>query len=84
MENTGFTVTRVISDEFQMRFLDGTSLLNHVLTRIGFLTGWLDVVEEKDRDHLFAILEQELNDIATSQGCLTMTIPMLYLEAQAS
>ena len=84
MENTGFTVTRVISDEFQMRFLDGTSLRNHVLTRIGFLTGWLDVVEEKDRDHLFAVLEQELNDIAASQGCLTMTIPMLYLEAQAS
>jgi hypothetical protein len=67
-----------------MHFLDGTSLLNHVLTRIGFLTGWQGVVDETDRDLLFDILEQELNDIATNQGYLTMTVPMLYVEAQAS
>ena len=84
MKDAGFKVARVISDEFQMRFFDGTSLLDHVLTRIGFLTGWQGVVDEKDRDRVFEILEQELNDIATSQGYLTMTVPMLYVEARAS
>ena len=83
MKDAGFTVARVISDEFQMHFLDGTSLLNHLLTRIGFLTGWQGVVDEKDRGRLFEVLEQELNGIATSQGSLTMTVPMLFVEAQA-
>jgi hypothetical protein len=84
IENAGFKMTKVISDEFQMRFLDGTSLLNHVLTKIGFLDGWYAVVNEKDRDQIFSALEKELNHIASSQSCLTMTVPMLYLEANAT
>jgi ubiquinone/menaquinone biosynthesis C-methylase UbiE len=37
LDQSGFEVTRTVEDRFQMRFLDGTTLLRHWLTVIGFL-----------------------------------------------
>ena len=83
IESAGFTPTRIIREEFQLRFLDGTCLLDHALTRIGFLAGWHAIVDGKDRAGVFSALEKKLNEIAAKQGRLTMTVPMLYLEARA-
>lgn len=84
IEAAGFTIARLISDDFQMRFFDGTSLLSHVLTKIGSLAGWHAVVDENDRERVFSVVEKELIQIAARQGSLTMTVPMLYLEAKAN
>ncbi len=90
LEAAGFRVTAEIEDSFQMHYMDGTTLLNHSLTRIGFLGGWRAVVEPEDEiavfaeDEIavFAEVERRLNDIARRDGELLMSVPMLYLEGE--
>lgn len=78
----GFTVTRVIEDKFQMRFLDGSAMLRHSLVRFGFLDGWRSVVRPEEEEEVFTLLEKRLNESAQPQGELRMTVPMLYVEGK--
>jgi ubiquinone/menaquinone biosynthesis C-methylase UbiE len=81
VENNSFEIQKLILDEFQWRYLNGTALFNHSLTRFGFLAGWQSVVPEDKQYTVFDSLEKRLNQIASKQGELTMTIPMAYIEA---
>lgn len=82
VEAAGFDVTKVVEDHFHLRFLDGSALLRHSLTRFGFLDGWRTVVDAEDEQEVFAALEMRLNDLAHRNRKLTMRIPMLYVEAR--
>lgn len=82
VQGAGFKVTKTVEDSFQMRYLDGTTLFNHTLTRLGFLDAWRGVVEPSDETEIFGLIESKLNEIATNNGELRMTVPMLYLEAE--
>jgi arsenite methyltransferase len=82
LERAGFKVTREIEESFQLRYLDGSALLNHALTKFGFLEGWRNVVDPADEPRIFAAIEGRLNDMAGTTGGLTMSIPALYLEAE--
>jgi arsenite methyltransferase len=82
--SAGFKDTRIEMDEFQQKFVDGTALLNHFLTRVGFLSGWQSVVEASEIEEVFSLLEEKLNLVAEQSGRLVMTVAMLYLEARPS
>jgi len=82
VEESGFRVFKLIEDHFAFRFVDGSALLRHFLTRIGFLQGWRSVVDPGDEALVFQSLESALNEMSREQGGLNLTIPMLYLEAQ--
>jgi ubiquinone/menaquinone biosynthesis C-methylase UbiE len=81
IEGGGFQVARVIQEPFPIRYADGSAMLRHSLTRIGFLPAWRAVVDPADEQAVFAELEKRLNTLAAEQGELRVTIPMLYLEA---
>jgi arsenite methyltransferase len=82
VQSSGFKIVRLVEDSFQMRFLDGSALLTHSLTRIGFLDGWRSVVNPDEEDEIFEVIERKLNEIARRSGELRMTVPMLYLEGE--
>ncbi|MEA2237121.1 MAG: hypothetical protein QOC81_1845 [Thermoanaerobaculia bacterium] len=82
LESGGFSVTRVVEREGVMRFADGTALLNHHFIKLGFLDGWKKIVPGNERD-VFARLRDALNELASRQGELRLTIPMAYIEAVA-
>jgi arsenite methyltransferase len=82
LEQAGFTIVKAVEDSFQMRYLDGSALLNHNLTKRGFLDGWRGVINPADEAEVFGRIEAKLNEMAAQQGELRMTIPMLYLEGQ--
>jgi ubiquinone/menaquinone biosynthesis C-methylase UbiE len=84
LQRAGFRVERVIEDRFDMRYRDGSALLNHALTRFGFLDGWRRVVDPAVERSVFEKLEARLNTLAQREGELRMSVPMLYLEAQRS
>jgi arsenite methyltransferase len=81
LRQAGWSLVKVIEESFQLRFLDGSCLLNHSLTRIGFLDGWRSVVDAGDEQRIFESVERRLNEAASVKGELRMTVPMLYLEA---
>jgi ubiquinone/menaquinone biosynthesis C-methylase UbiE len=82
LEGAGFAVGRVIEERFGMRALDGSALLRHPLTRIGFLPGWREVIEPADEHAVFAALEARLNQRAARADGLEVSVPMLYVEAR--
>ncbi len=81
VEDAGFSILKMVKDRFQMRFVDGTALLNHLLTVIGFLDGWRNILPKKSEEEVFGHLENKLNELAKWNGELKMTVPMLYVEA---
>jgi arsenite methyltransferase len=82
MKNTGFSIAKVKRESFTMRFLDGSSLLNHSLIKIGFLDGWKGVVPAGDVEEVFTLLEKNLNLLAVRKGELKLTVPIAYIEAK--
>lgn len=82
LETGGFEVTRVVERESVMRFSNGTALLNHYFIKLGFLDAWKKVVAGNERG-VFARLRDALDDLATRNGELRLTVPMAYVEATA-
>jgi len=81
LENAGFSIITETSDSFTWRFLDGTTLFNHPVIRMGFLPAWLSVInKEAAIQPIFNAIEKQLNQIASDNGELSLTIPILYLE----
>jgi hypothetical protein len=82
LEGAGFGIRKVVKDQLEMRYVDGSALLRHFLTRVGFLPSWRKVVEPKDEVEIFSAVEQRLNALAMEAGELKMTVPMLYVEGE--
>jgi ubiquinone/menaquinone biosynthesis C-methylase UbiE len=82
VEGAGFEVVRTIEGSFQMRYLDGSALLNHTFIKIGFLDAWRAVVGPEDEEEVFGALEGRLNEIASKKGDLRLTVPTLYVEGR--
>jgi arsenite methyltransferase len=78
----GFTVTRVVEREGQMRFANGTALLNHHFIKLRFLDGWKTVVPNSE-PRTFSELRRRLDEVAKEKGELRLTIPMAYFESVA-
>ena len=77
-----FRVRRVHEQTFTMRFLDGSALMRHSFTKIGFLDGWRRVVTPGEEKQVFARLEENLNRLARERGELALTIPMACVVAE--
>jgi uncharacterized ferritin-like protein (DUF455 family) len=75
-------VIKIREDRFQLRYVDGSALFHHLLTQVGFLDGWRQVVDAEDEERVFALLETRLNQVAQAHGELRLTVPMLYLEGE--
>lgn len=82
LQAAGFRIVNAAEESFQLCYLDGSALFNHLLTQLGFLDGWRGVVDLEDEEHGFALLEHKLNRIARAHGELGMTVPMLCLEGE--
>lgn len=78
----GFDMVKIQEGAFQLRYVDGSTLFHHVLTQVGFLEGWRQVVDPEDEEQVFALLEARLNQVAQARGELRLTVPMLYLEGE--
>lgn len=81
-EQAGFSMVCVHRQYARMRFLDGSALLRHTFIQLGFMEGWMSVVEPGERVEVFTRLEANLNRYAGERGELALTIPMAYLEAE--
>jgi arsenite methyltransferase len=81
LHDNGFSPITSKSDEFEMRYLNGTAFLNHHFIKLGFLSTWKSIIPEIDWVEVFGLLEENLNQYAEEYGELKMTVPMLYIEA---
>ncbi len=81
-----FEVTALRTEEFELRYADGAALLRAYLTRVGFLDGWLSVLdgtEPAGEAAVLADLEARLDRRARGDvGGLRLRIPAAYVEGR--
>jgi ubiquinone/menaquinone biosynthesis C-methylase UbiE len=82
LTRAGFDVLKVDTAVFRERFAHGSALLRHYRIRSGFIQGWKSVAAADSVEIIFTALERRLNQIASTRGGLTLTIPMACFDAQ--
>jgi arsenite methyltransferase len=83
LADSGFAVSRCFEENFRLRFADGSAMLRHSLVK-WFLDGWRQAIGAANEREVFNALETQLDAAAARDGCVEMTVPMLYLEAIAA
>jgi arsenite methyltransferase len=83
LAGSGFAVARCFEQSFRIRFAEGSTMLRHSLVK-WFLDGWRQAVGADNEREIFNTLEIRLNAAAARDGCVEMTVPMLYLESVAA
>jgi len=80
LDSSGFKIKTEVKSIYKMRFLNGTTFLNHSFIIFGFINSWRNMFEETEKQTFFETFERNLNILSKRKGELKLTIPMLYLE----
>jgi hypothetical protein len=82
LEEARFSVSRVVENTSCMRFANATTLVNHHFIKLGFLDAWKKVVPGRETG-VFTRIRHALDEIATPDNGLRLTIAMAYVERVA-
>ena len=80
IDKSGFKIVKQIESSYQMRFLNGSTFLNHSVVIVGFIHPWRNMFDEGDKQIFFERFENNLNEYSKLNGELKLTIPMAYFE----
>jgi ubiquinone/menaquinone biosynthesis C-methylase UbiE len=79
---SGFEEVINFQESFEMKFVDGSTFLNHHFVKVGWLTSWLSLFPKNEHQEIFSSLEFNLNKYSIKNSGLTLTVPMLYVEGR--
>ncbi len=71
----GFTPKNVHYGSFAYRFASGTALLDYTFIRLAFMPSWLEIIDEPSQEHVFQLIEGELNRLAAEKKGISLSIP---------
>jgi len=80
LENSGFKIKNIFRDKFSMKFIDGSTMLNHFLIRFAFIEGWKSILKRSTLEKIFNQVEDKLNKIAKNKGEFELTIPFVTID----
>jgi arsenite methyltransferase len=81
VQNHGFVIKDLEHDQFNYRFADGTSMLNHYFIRLAFMDSWIRILPEDKVDQIFDLIENRLNEQAKFTNGIKLTIPFVLINA---
>ena len=82
LKNSGYDISRIEYDNFYLRYLNGTVMLNHFLIRVGFLKSWKEILKPEDADNIFGQIESKLNIIAKQKGEIKLSVPFAVFDCR--
>jgi arsenite methyltransferase len=82
IENAGFEIKEIFEESFSFRFLDGSTMFNHIFIRLAFMESWRNILNQNDEKIIFDAIEIELNKIAEAQKELSLTIPWVCINSR--
>jgi len=80
LENSGFKIKNISRDKFSIKFIDGSTMLNHFLIRFAFIEGWKSILKSSAQEKIFNQVEDKLNKIAKNKGEFELTIPFVTID----
>ncbi len=82
LRDNHFTDIWVTKEKFDLRYTDGSAMLNHSFISHWFLPGWKELVPEDMLEKIFTLVEEKLNCIAKEKGELKLTIPFALIDCK--
>ena len=82
VEQNGFSVKKVIKDQFNYTFADGSTVLQYYFIRLAFLDSWKNIVSKDKQAEIFEIIENKMNKIAEDQGFFKLSIPFAVIDSE--
>lgn len=79
IEHHKFEVRDIIHDQFQYRFVDGTTLLSHFFIKLAFMECWKSILPENKKKEVFSEIESNLNFQAEKKGGVSLTVPFVII-----
>ncbi|MFC1569147.1 class I SAM-dependent methyltransferase [bacterium] len=83
IQEAGFLIKHISSESFQLRYLDGTAMLNHYFIKFWFLENWKKIVPEENLEIVFEEVETRLNALAQQQDGLQLSIPFVTMDCRS-
>lgn len=81
LEQKGFSVKKVINDQFSYTFADGSTMLQYYFIRLAFLNSWKSIVPEDKQTEVFEAIENKMNKVANNQGFFKLNIPFVVIDS---
>ena len=82
LENHGFGVKSMDREQFDYKFVDGTTMLNHYFIRMAFLDGWKSIVLPEKLEFIFDEIERRMNDKAAIDGFFRLSVPYVVIDCR--
>lgn len=81
IQNHGFIIKDLEHDQFNYKFSNGTSMLNHYFIRLAFMDSWIKILPENKLEQIFETIEMRLNEQAKILGGIKLSIPFVLINA---
>jgi ubiquinone/menaquinone biosynthesis C-methylase UbiE len=81
LRTNGFVIRDIEHDQFNYRFSDGTTMLNHHFIRLAFLDSWIRLIPEDQAKQVFPEVEKRLNELSRTLGKINLSIPFVLINA---
>lgn len=82
IKSKGFMIDSVKYDNFEYKFVDGTTMLNHYFIRLAFIDGWKDIVSEDKQETVFELIEKDLNKKSQTDGIMKLSVPFVVIDCK--
>jgi arsenite methyltransferase len=81
IQNHGFIIKDLEHDQFNYKFSDGTTMLNHYFIRLAFMDSWIKILPANKSEQIFDTIEIKLNEQAKILGNIKLTIPFVLINS---
>lgn len=81
LQENGFRIIDLEYEQYNLRFADGTAMLNHNFIRLAFMDSWVEIIPQDKVEEIFGLTEKELNKQAGLTGGLKLSIPFVLINA---
>lgn len=81
IEHNGFVIKDLLHDQFNYKFADGTTMLNHYFIRLAFMDSWINLLPADKIEQIFDTIELRLNNQAKEFGGIKLSIPFVLINA---
>lgn len=81
IQKHGFKIKDLEHDQFNYKFADGTTMLNHYFIRLAFMDSWIKLLPSDKVEQIFDKIELRLNEQSKILGGMKLSIPFVLINA---
>ena len=82
LNQNNFQKISIEERSFDLKFSNGSTMLQHYFIRLAFLESWLKIIPENIVDSVFKKLENELNIYSNTKGYLNLSVPYYFFDVE--